>query len=185
MDSVLDNVTLQYRERQRSAARDLGFQRLLPINTDTYPDGAFQELWDKVSKADYAFEDTTRGDMNRFVQNMLLPGTYNFEIPGEIFAQLVNAYQGSNASIHFVSLSTGPTAPLIDASQELLKFAFDVLDIHRITAYIPSFNQKVIRLATLIKMKFEGQMRKAFLYNEEWWDLHIYGLLEHEWKRRG
>lgn len=185
MDAIVDNVTEQYREHQRSAARDLGFRRLLPINTDTYPEEAFQLLWEAVSKADYAFEDTTRGNKVAFIQGMLTPGTYNFEIPGEIFAQLTLAGKDTNSMIHFITLSVGPTAPLIDAAYELLRFAFDVIEVHRISAYIPAFNQKVIRLSTLLKMKFEGQMRKAFLYNEEWWDLHLYGLLDNEWKRRG
>ena len=169
---------------QKERAKGLGLNRLVPINVDTFPEERFNALWERVSKADYAFEDTTRDDKVRFVQGMLVPGTYNFEIPDEIFAQLVGAGKDSNAMIHFTSLSTGPTSPLIDAASELFRFAFDDIGVHRITAYIPSFNQKVIRMATLVRMKFEGQMRKAYLYNEEWWDIHIYGLLEHEWKRR-
>lgn len=185
MDENIDHAEVQYREHQRSAAGNLGFKRLLPINTDTFPESAFNNLWQRVSQADYAFEDSTRGDMVLFAANMLTPGTYNFEIPGEIFVQLVNAGKGSNAVVHFLTLSVGPTAPLIDAASELFAFAFDKIGVHRVTAYIPSFNQKVTRMATLVRMKFEGQMRRAFLYNGEWWDLHIYGLLHSEWQRRG
>lgn len=184
MDVIEDNTTVQYREHQRSIASGLGFRRLLPINTDNYPEAEFYALWEKVSKADYAFEDTTRGDMAAFLRGVLTPGTYNFEIPGEVFAQVTNAFPGSNAGIHFVSLDVGPTAPMIDAAAEVFGFAFNKIGVHRITAYIPSFNHKTIRMAGLMMMRFEGQLRKAFLYNQEWWDMEIHGLLEHEWKRR-
>jgi hypothetical protein len=185
MDSVVDIPEVQYRERQRSVASGLGFRRLLPINTDNIPLEVFEELWTGVEKCDMAFDDLTRGDKAGFAARMLVPGTYNFEIPGEIFAQLVNAFPGSNCFIHFISLSVGPTAPLIDAAAEMFSFAFNKIGVHRISADIPSFNQKVIRMATLLRMKFEGQIRKAFRYNDDWWDLHLYGLLEHEWQRRG
>jgi hypothetical protein len=185
VDIITDNVEMQYRERQSRAASGLGFNRLLPINTDLYPEEEFNTLWESVSKADYAFEDSTRGDKVRFAAGMLEPGTYNFEIPGEIFAQLQNAYPRSNATIHFITLNVGPTAPMIDAASEMFAFAFTKVGVHRITAFIPSFNQKVIRMASLVKMRFEGQMRRTFQYYNEWWDLQIFGLLDSEWKRRG
>jgi hypothetical protein len=157
---------------------------VVPINTTTYPQEAFDRLWDKLQGADYAFEDSTRGDKVRFVQNMLAPATYNFELPDQAFGQLVNAYPGSNAAIHFVTLDAVPTTHLVGAAGEIFGFAFDQLGVHRLTAYIPEFNQRVTRMASLLRMKFEGSMRSTFLYHEEYWDLHIYGLLDGEWKRR-
>lgn len=184
MDVINDNAAVQYREHQRLVASGLGFRRLLPINTDNYPEEEFYKLWEGIQGADYAFEDSTRGRMDLFLKGMLTLGTYNFEIPGEVFAQLTNAYPGSNASIHFISLIVGPTAPMIDAASEIFSYAFTKVGVHRVTAFIPSFNHKVVRMAGLMKMRFEGQMRKTFQYNEQWWDLEIHGLLENEWKRR-
>lgn len=184
MDEVNDLPEVQYRERQRKLARDLGFVRLLPINKETYPIALFDELWEKIHKADYAFDDSSKEDKELFAINMCAPGTYNFEIPGEVFAQLTFAAPGSNAYIHFISLSVGPTAPLKEAAAELFWFAFEKIEVQRVTGYIPEFNKKVIRMATLMMMKFEGVMRKAFLYNKEYWDVHLYGLLVTEYKRR-
>lgn len=175
---------MNYYEEQRQNAKALGFDRVIPINTDTYPQESFDKLWEEVSKADYAFEDTTRGNKLLFIENMLKPGTYNFEIPGEAFGQLTNAGPGTNAMIHFVTMGTNPTSHLVDAATEIFRFGFDKISVHRITAFIPSFNQRVIRMAALLRMKFEGQLRKTFLYEESWWDVHIYGLLESEWRRR-
>lgn len=180
---MVEEVT--YIEAQRDAARKLGFKRLYPINVDVYPEEEFNKLWECVSKADYAFEDTTRGNRELFAAGMLVAGTYNFEIPGEAFGQLTNAGPGSNAQIHFVTLAVNPTGMLVDAADDMFRFAFDKLGVHRISAMIPSFNHKVVRMASLAKMKFEGQIRSSFLYNSEWWDIQMYGLLEHEWKRRG
>jgi hypothetical protein len=174
----------RYRELQRERAKVLGFNRLLPVNKDNYPVVAFEELWDRVKEAEYAFEDTTRGKKDLFLLSMLLDGVYNFEIPGQVFVQLTNAGPGTNAMLHFTSLATGPTAPLTEAAAEVFWFAFVKLGVQRITGYIPEFNKKVIRMATLMKMKFEGDMRKAFLYNSEYWDIHIYGILASEYKRR-
>jgi hypothetical protein len=174
----------EYRVHQKEIATKMGFVRLLPLNKDTLPIELFDQMWERIEKADYAFEDFFKGSKEAFVAGMLAGGTYNFEIPGEIFCQLTFAGQGTNAMLHFITLSTGPTAPLVEASSELFWFAFEQIGVQRITAYIPSFNQKVIRLATLMRMKFEGVMRKAFLYNKEYWDIHIYGLLATEYKRR-
>lgn len=175
----------QYRDTQRKAAEKLGFKRLLPINKDTYPGELFDELWEKVSLADYAFEDPFKGDKASFAANMLAEGTYNFEIPNEVFAQLTIAGPGTNAMVHFISLNNGPTSPLVEASSEMFWFAFEQIKVQRISAFIPEFNKKVQRLALLLRMKFEGDMRKAFLYQGEYWDLVIYGLLSNEYKRRG
>lgn len=176
---------MQYREHQRNLARDLGFVRLLPINKETYPEECFLELWEGVERAEYAADDHGKGDQQLFAINMLVPGTYNFEIPGQAFVQLVAAAPDSNAIVHFLSLTIGPTGPLMEAANELLWFAFEKIGVHRVTAFIPMFNKKTIRLATILRMKFEGDMRKAFLYNKEYWDLQIYGLLASEYKRRG
>lgn len=175
----------QYRERQKEIAKGLGFVRLLPINKDTYPEELFNELWERVSQADYAFEDPFVGDKVAFAASMLAEGTYNFEIPGEIFAQLTLAGPGTTAMIHFTSLSQGPTTPLIEAAAEMFWFAFEQVKVQRISAFIPEFNKKAQRLVSLLRMKFEGDMRKAFLYKGEYWDINIYGLLSSEYKRRG
>lgn len=164
---------------------NLGLKKLVPINTDKITEEQFDALWEKVSKADYAFEDMLRGNRAAFAASMLVPNTYNFEIPGVVFAQLTNAFENSNAGIHFITLSEERTNILVNSASELFYFAFEVLKVHRITAFVPAFNQRVTRMATLSRMKFEGQLRKAFLYEKEWWDLQIYGLLDIEWARRG
>jgi hypothetical protein len=174
----------EYREQQKAVARKMGFVRVLPINKDTYPEELFLQLWERMKAADYAFEDAYRDDMVGFAERMIQPGTYNFEIPGEAFGQLVGAAQGTNAAVHFISLATGPTAPLTEAAHEIFWFAFEKVGVQRITATIPEFNKKVIRLATLLRMKFEGVMRQAFLYHGEYWGIHIYGILASEYRRK-
>lgn len=136
-------------------------------------------------EADYAADDNLRGDKELFATSMLIPGTYNFEIPGHAFVQLKMAAPNSNAEVHFLSLAKGPTAPMLEATTELFWFAFEKVKVHRISAFIPSFNGKTIRLATIMRMKFEGSLRKAFLYNKEYYNLEIYGLLASEYKRKG
>jgi RimJ/RimL family protein N-acetyltransferase len=174
-----------YRAVQKELANNLGLKRLLPINRETMPEELFLEMWERIKLADYAFEDSAKEDLVAFIRGVLAEGTYSFEIPDELFCQIVNADRDRNAVVHFITLHTGPTSPMLDAAAELFGFAFDQIGVQRITAFIPSFNQKTIRLASLMRMKFEGQMRKAFLYNTDWWDIHIYGLLKHEWQRRG
>jgi RimJ/RimL family protein N-acetyltransferase len=182
MDQINTDVTELYREHARDSAHHLGLFTVVPINVDTYPHSEFDVLWQRVSTADYAFEDTVRGDKQWFIKSMLEQGTFNFEIPNVAFIQLSRAGPGSNAHLHLVTYGNGPAGPLFTAARELFVFAFDTIKVHRLNAWIPSFNYKALRVAGILRMKFEGQMRRAFLYQEQWWDIVMYGLVEDEWR---
>lgn len=185
MDDNANLSEVEYRSSQHDRAHNIGLVRVLPINVDTCPEQLFLDLWGQIKEQGYAFEDHTRNDMAAFAKSMIQPNTFNFEVPGVAFGQLVGCFEGSNCEIHFCTLKTGPTEPLLQAGMEMFWFAFEQVKVNRITALIPGFNGKIIRFATLMRMKYEGQIRKAFLYNKEYWDLHLYGILASEWRTRG
>lgn len=164
---------------------DLGLNWVKPINRDKIEMWEFEQLWERVRSADYAFEDTTRNSKERFAASMIEANTYNFELPEKAFIQLANCFPLSNAVIHFVTYQSVHVGQLIDAASEVFGFAFDKVGVHRLTAYIPDFNGKAKRLAPLMRMKFEGQMRKSFLYESKWYDIEIFGLLDVDWQKRG
>jgi hypothetical protein len=183
MDIDNDLLEVQHGVGQPDPATHLGLRVAVPINRDNYTEDQWEDLWQNVLNADYAFEDTTRGDKAFFFRTIISPGTYNFEIPGKAFAQITNAGEGSCALFHFMVFDEIPTSQLVNAGREIFEFAFRHLKIHRLTATVPSFNQRVQRMASLLHMKFEGSMRQAFQYQGSWWNIEIYSLLEGEWAK--
>jgi RimJ/RimL family protein N-acetyltransferase len=160
---------------------ELGLHLLSPINVNTCSLEQFEQLWDRVRAADYAFEDSLRGSKEWFAASMLEAGTFNFELPQVAFVQLTNAAPNLNAHIHFITYGHTPAGPLLDAARELLTFAFEQVGVHRVQAWVPSFNHKAIRMAGMLHMRFEGQLRRAFLYETQWYDLVMYGIISDEW----
>jgi hypothetical protein len=113
---------------------------------------------------------------------MMQAGTYNFEVPDVAFVQLTGAGPGLNANVHFIPYTKVATGTLMDTARELFAFAFGTLEVHRLQAWVPVFNGRAIRLAALMHMKFEGELRRAFRYENEWWNVALYALTEDEWR---
>lgn len=63
----------------------------------------------------------------------------------------------------------------------LLQYAFAELNLFRVTAVIPAYNEDALRL--LQKFNFMEEVRRpnAMHYNGKFWDLVCYGLLKTEW----
>jgi RimJ/RimL family protein N-acetyltransferase len=64
----------------------------------------------------------------------------------------------------------------------LLRIAFEELDLHRVTAVIPAYNECAIRLARKFRFVEESRRRKALYHSGEFWDIIGFGLLKDEWR---
>ncbi len=68
--------------------------------------------------------------------------------------------------------------------QMLLRFAFAELNLFRVTAMVPEYNEGAIALLQKFGFTQEVCRRSALERDGRRWDLYIFGLLREEWQRR-
>ena len=66
----------------------------------------------------------------------------------------------------------------------LLRYAFDELNLYRVTAVVPAYNEGAIRLFLKFGFMEEIRRRKALNHDGEFWDLLSFGLLNSEWRKQ-
>lgn len=67
-----------------------------------------------------------------------------------------------------------------DATRSLMKYAFEQLNLHRITLYVHSFNERAIHAYEKCGFKIEGCMREAHYMDGRYSDILMMGLLRDE-----
>ena len=66
----------------------------------------------------------------------------------------------------------------------LLRYAFAELNLYRVTAVVPAYNEGAIRLFQKFGFMEEVRRRKAIHRDGEFWDLVSFGLLNAEWREQ-
>ena len=66
----------------------------------------------------------------------------------------------------------------------LLRYVFGELNLHRVTAVLPAYNEGAIRLFQKFGFMEEIRRRKALNRDGEFWDLLSFGLLNSEWREQ-
>jgi RimJ/RimL family protein N-acetyltransferase len=66
----------------------------------------------------------------------------------------------------------------------LLRYAFGELNLYRLTAVVPAYNEGAIRLFQKFGFMEEIRRRKALNRDGECWDLLSFGLLSSEWREQ-
>ena len=66
----------------------------------------------------------------------------------------------------------------------LLRYAFGELNLYRVTAVVPAYNEGAIRLFQKFGFMEEVRRRKAIHRDGEFWDLVSFGLLNAEWREQ-
>ena len=64
----------------------------------------------------------------------------------------------------------------------LLRFAFDELNLYRLTARVQEYNEGALRLLQKAHFSEEVRRRQALQRFGRYWDLLLLGLLREEWK---
>lgn len=70
------------------------------------------------------------------------------------------------------------------ALQMLLRFAFAELNLYRVTAAVPEYNEGAIALLQKFGFVQEVCRRKSLERDGRRWDLYIFGLLNEEWRNQ-
>jgi RimJ/RimL family protein N-acetyltransferase len=69
-----------------------------------------------------------------------------------------------------------------EAATEMLKFAFEQLRLHRVTARVISTNENSVRLLEKLGMRQEGHLREQEFFKGRYRDVLLYGILQDEWR---
>lgn len=72
-----------------------------------------------------------------------------------------------------------------EAANALLRYAFTVLGLHRVTADLDPRNEASIALCTRLGMREEALFRENLWFKGAWADTGIYAVLAQEWAGRG
>jgi RimJ/RimL family protein N-acetyltransferase len=65
-----------------------------------------------------------------------------------------------------------------------LQYAFDELNLHRITLTVIAYNERAIVLYERAGFQREGVLREFGQRDGRWYDMYLYGLLRPEWELR-
>lgn len=95
-----------------------------------------------------------------------------------------------NRSAHLMRILLGP-AELRgqglggEIVRELARFAFDSLDVHRLSLAVFERNTAAIRCYEKVGFRLEGTLRDARRHGSDFWDLCLMSMLRPEWEGRG
>jgi len=68
------------------------------------------------------------------------------------------------------------------ALRMLLRFAFAEINMFRVTAHVPQYNEAAIALLKRVGFVEEVRRRQALARDSRRWDLFVFGLLKDEWQ---
>lgn len=71
-----------------------------------------------------------------------------------------------------------------EATNMMLEYAFDVLNLHRVMLNVWVGNTRGFAAYQRAGFELEGTQREAMKHNGEWCDFHMMGILEREWRAR-
>jgi hypothetical protein len=154
------------------------------IDPMTWSPERVQWLWQQTLKEDYACDDIGAGNPELFISNLFLGNTRHYEFGDDAYIALLNIIPRINADIHFAMWGDVSIPTIVDCHTILAEEMFGELEVNRLTAYIPSFNKKMLRFATILGYRYEGEIRQIFLKNGTYHNLYVYGLLKSEFVRR-
>lgn len=71
-----------------------------------------------------------------------------------------------------------------EAAQAIVRFGFQELDLHRISAWCIAENVASAHVLEKLGLRREGQLREKEWMRGRWWDTLIYAILVGEWRER-
>lgn len=104
---------------------------------------------------------------------------------GQIIGEVVfNEYEEEAGNVNFRVLlsNSGCDKGLgTEAVTIFIKYGMEELQLHRISLEVYSFNPRAERVYQKVGFKLEGIKREEFLYNDEYIDAKMYGLLQSDY----
>lgn len=71
-----------------------------------------------------------------------------------------------------------------DASEVMLRYGFQVLNLHRVQLHVWTGNAAALKTYESLGFVKEGTLREAMCHDGEYCDFHVMGILENEWRAK-
>lgn len=179
-DNHVDEV--QSSEREHSDLGSLKYLKRIPL-VDSYK-SRIEWLWEHLKTQDYAFDDFIRGNHLAWLALLFDPTSEHYEFGDEGYLVVRSIIPKLDAHIHFAVWGKRPLGDIIAAGKEIMTDVFQRHHLNRITAMVPVNNKQATRFATLMGFKYEGELRKAFLWHGQYYNVALYGLLHDEFFKK-
>lgn len=140
-------------------------------------------LWARVRAQEICFDDFNRDRPDVFAQRLASPQTVVFRVKDSALVTVESIIPRLGGVMHFFLWdSSVPETELALAGRQVVSYCLDTYELVRLTAAAPSFNKLALRIAGRVGFKYEGNLRKSWLYKGVYYDAFVYGLLKDEWR---
>jgi RimJ/RimL family protein N-acetyltransferase len=155
---------------------------LTPANLHTF--------WEKSRPFKTLFTSEIRGDFKKFLEVFLRDGPNGIESNGLFWViddftgvlYMTDIIPGVDAKCH-LSFFDRRSKGREELVRHMLRYAFDKYHFKRLTVEIALYaNPSFMRFVESIGFVKEGRRRFATLFNEKWYDVNCYGILNEELK---
>ena len=155
-------------------------------------------FWNKARKFRTIFNQEIRDDFEKFVSVILTKrfdekGNISFvsnglfwvvdDFVGVFYLTSIQRINGVNSDgLAHYSFFDGRHEGRIDLVRAMLRYAFQTFDFRRLSVEIPKYNTDKTRnfVEKSLRFKCEGKRRKAALFDNEFFDVSLYGILKEE-----
>lgn len=152
---------------------------------DVTNEKTMEEIWDRLLKLDYCFDDLTKARADIWLTKCFMPTTKLWRIEGDVgLVQIEDIIPPVGATLHYAAW--GELTPSLRSRvvSRVFSLAFDNWKLTRLTAVIPTSNPVAKRFALQAGFRFEGSLRKSWLKSGIFYDLDLFGILRSEWETR-
>jgi RimJ/RimL family protein N-acetyltransferase len=158
---------------------------LTPIDVASITTERANWLWEHVRRQSTCFDDFSRDRGDIFAARLCSPQTAIFEYGDSGLILIENIVPKLGATIHFFVWDPRVIeGEIVEVGRQACASVFEQYELHRITAAPPIFNKLATRVATRVGFRYEGTLRQAFLFKDQYHDIGVYGLLAHEFEIR-
>lgn len=147
-----------------------------------------KRFWSLSRKYPTLFSQEVRDSFPKFVNVFISQGATGLEANGLLWEiddllgvfYLNDIIPGVDANTHYTFLD-GRFKGRIELTKKMLRYVFEKYKFRRLSTVIPKYAQVYADTFALnLGFKKEGRRRKCVLYNGEWFDATLYGILAEE-----
>lgn len=165
----------------------LVLRQLVPEDAEAYHQHlrtVSPDIWslryDTVEKTRTSLVVSQKGFRNKAAIRWAITHKEQNDLIGEI--KLFDFVRGSKAeTAYWLTENQRRQGFGFEAGQCAVKFAFEVLELHRVEAYAQPVNDASLALLGKLGFKKEGVLRKFRKEGEQWQDFVVFGLLREEY----
>lgn len=137
-----------------------------------------EALWQKVKGVVGALDDRLKERGDLFCQSLF--NEYYIMLGDKGMIKIGAVVRGAEANIHVVVWDRTEPVKLALTMRDILRKIFEHFDLVRLTSITSEKNEEAIRLAKAMGFQVEGKLRKASLFEGQYCDSILLGLLRED-----